>query len=108
MRTEWTKQRQKEKIRTQMHYARQGIITEEMEYVARREKLHAGDRSRRSRARPDDHPRQHQSHQPGADVHRRRLQVQDQRQHRQLGHHLEHRGRTREAALLGEVSAPTR
>ena len=26
-------------IRTQMHYARQGVITEEMEYVARRERL---------------------------------------------------------------------
>ena len=42
MRTEWTKQRLKDKIRTQMHYARQGIITEEMTYVARREKLQPG------------------------------------------------------------------
>ena len=32
-------------IRTQMHYARQGRITEEMEYVARRERLPAGNRS---------------------------------------------------------------
>ena len=39
MRTEWVKQRQSDKIRTQMHYARRGIITEEMIYVARREKL---------------------------------------------------------------------
>src|SRR5213079_698544 len=32
-------QRQNDKIRTQMHYARQGTITEEMHYVAKREKL---------------------------------------------------------------------
>src|SRR3984957_5880730 len=39
MRTEWVARRQGARIRTQMHYARQGRITEEMEYVARREKL---------------------------------------------------------------------
>jgi phosphomethylpyrimidine synthase len=39
MRTEWVKKRQNDKIRTQMHYARRGIVTEEMEYVARRERL---------------------------------------------------------------------
>ena len=32
-------QRAGDKIRTQMHYARQGRITEEMEYVAQRERL---------------------------------------------------------------------
>jgi phosphomethylpyrimidine synthase len=37
MRTEWTARRQGDPVRTQMHYARQGIITEEMDYVARRE-----------------------------------------------------------------------
>jgi phosphomethylpyrimidine synthase len=41
MRTEWVKKRQNDKIRTQMHYARRGIITEEMQYVARREGLDA-------------------------------------------------------------------
>ena len=30
MRTEWVAKRKNDKIRTQMHYARQGIITEEM------------------------------------------------------------------------------
>ena len=74
---------------TQMHYARRGIVTPEMEFVAIREnqqhrgdrakphllqaacrasrsarripKLdHAGIRARRSRARPRDHPGQHQ------------------------------------------------
>src|SRR5664279_1770535 len=39
MRTEWVASRQNDPIRTQMHYARQGLITEEMEYVARRERL---------------------------------------------------------------------
>jgi phosphomethylpyrimidine synthase len=39
MRTEWTEKRESDKIRTQMHYARQGLVTPEMEYVARRENL---------------------------------------------------------------------
>src|SRR5215468_7726491 len=39
MRTDWVAKRQNDKIRTQMHYARQGVITEEMQYVAKREKL---------------------------------------------------------------------
>src|SRR5215831_19056963 len=38
IRQEWVSKRTGP-IVTQMHYARQGIITEEMEYVARREKL---------------------------------------------------------------------
>ena len=41
MRTEWVQQRLNDKIRTQMHYARRGIITGEMEYVARSENLSA-------------------------------------------------------------------
>ena len=39
MRSEWIAQRQDDSIRTQIHYARKGIITQEMEYVARRENL---------------------------------------------------------------------
>src|ERR1700724_3025767 len=39
MRTDWVAKRQNDTIRTQMHYARQGIITEEMHYVAKRESL---------------------------------------------------------------------
>ena len=38
MRTEWVAKRNDDPIRTQMHYARQGIITEEMQYVAQRER----------------------------------------------------------------------
>jgi phosphomethylpyrimidine synthase len=39
MRTEWITPRLKDPIRTQMHYARKGVVTEEMQYVARRERL---------------------------------------------------------------------
>jgi phosphomethylpyrimidine synthase len=39
MRTEWVTKRQNDQIRTQMHYARQGVITEEMHYVAKRESV---------------------------------------------------------------------
>src|SRR5215469_1458020 len=39
MRTQWIAERQPDSIRTQMHYARQGRITGEMQYVARRENL---------------------------------------------------------------------
>ena len=39
MRTDWVARRSGDRIRTQIHYARQGRITEEMEYVARRERL---------------------------------------------------------------------
>src|SRR5690242_2493191 len=39
MRTEWVAKRQNDRVRTQMHYARQGVVTEEMDYVAKREKI---------------------------------------------------------------------
>src|SRR5881392_2564933 len=39
MRTEWVARRSEDKIRTQIHYARRGRITEEMEYVAKRERM---------------------------------------------------------------------
>src|SRR6516165_2765149 len=39
MRKNWVAQRQNDKIRTQMHYARKGMVTEEIDYVAKREKL---------------------------------------------------------------------
>src|SRR4051812_16356799 len=39
MRTDWVAKRNNDPIRTQIHYARKGIITEEMQYVARRERL---------------------------------------------------------------------
>ncbi len=39
MRNEWVARRSGDRIRTQMHYARQGQVTEEMEYVAKRERI---------------------------------------------------------------------
>ncbi|HYP14885.1 MAG TPA: phosphomethylpyrimidine synthase ThiC [Bryobacteraceae bacterium] len=41
MRKEWVQQRANDSVRTQMHYARKGVITGEMEYVARRESIPA-------------------------------------------------------------------
>jgi len=41
MRSEWITPRLKDSIRTQMHYGRQGAITQEMEYIARRESVAA-------------------------------------------------------------------
>ncbi len=41
MRTEWVAQRSKDPIPTQIYYDRQDVVTEEMEYVARRERLSA-------------------------------------------------------------------
>ena len=41
MRSEWVAKRQNDPIRTQIHYARRGMVTEEMEYVARLERLPA-------------------------------------------------------------------
>jgi phosphomethylpyrimidine synthase len=39
MRTEWVAKRENDKIRTQMHYARKGVVTEEMHFVAKRENI---------------------------------------------------------------------
>lgn len=39
MRTQWLKERENDKVRTQMYYAKQGLITQEMQYVAELEKL---------------------------------------------------------------------
>jgi len=42
MRSQWVEKRAADPIRTQMHYARKGLTTEEMKFVARRERLEAG------------------------------------------------------------------
>jgi phosphomethylpyrimidine synthase len=42
MRTEWISPRLNDPIRTQMHYARKGAVIEEMQFVARRERLEPG------------------------------------------------------------------
>ena len=41
MRTKWVAKRNGQENVSQMHYARQGLITEEMQYVAQRENLPA-------------------------------------------------------------------
>src|SRR5580693_2171615 len=41
MRTEWVARRLGDRTKTQMHYARKGVVTEEMAYVAAREKVEA-------------------------------------------------------------------
>jgi phosphomethylpyrimidine synthase len=41
MRNEWVEKRRGQENVTQMHYARKGVITEEMAYVAKREKVEA-------------------------------------------------------------------
>ena len=39
MRSSWVKERENDSVRTQMYYAKKGIITQEMEYVAKIEDL---------------------------------------------------------------------
>jgi phosphomethylpyrimidine synthase len=39
MRKEWVAKRDADRVRTQMHYARKGIVTEEMQYIAAREHI---------------------------------------------------------------------
>ena len=39
MRSDWVEKRKNDKIRTQLYYARQGIVTEEMHFIASRESL---------------------------------------------------------------------
>ena len=70
---------------SQMRYARRGVVTEEMEYIAFREKQPV-ELIRDEVARgTNDHSRQHQPSRTRADGDRRRLALQDQREHRQLG-----------------------
>jgi phosphomethylpyrimidine synthase len=42
MRKEWVARRRDDKNKTQMHYARRGVVTEEMVYVAERERVEPG------------------------------------------------------------------
>ena len=112
---------------TQYEFARAGIITKEMIYVAERENLgrkqqleraewaqqrrrelrrlgaavrDAGIRARRDRARPRHHPLQHQPRRARADGDRPQLPDQDQRQYRQLGGELLGRGRDRQDGVV--------
>ena len=103
MRQDWVAKRKDDKIRTQMHYARQGIVTEEMRFVARTRDARSGTGPLRSGPRPDDRPRQRKSRQPGTHVHRRGFHVQDQLQHRQLGGDQRRCRGVGEARVLAQV-----
>ena len=54
---------------SQMHWASRGVITEEMRFVAGREKIDPEADSRRNRPRPPDYSRQCEPSQPGTDGH---------------------------------------
>ncbi len=111
---------------TQYEFARAGIVTEEMIFVAARENLgrehmcadaagatcrwrefwrrdpflrDAGIRPRRNCAGPRDHPRQHQSSGIGADDHRPQFPRQGECQYRQFGGDLFRRRGSRENGL---------
>ena len=60
----------------------------------------AGVCAQRSGARTRHHPGQYQPHRAGAHGHWSQLPGQDQRQHRQLGRHVQHRGRSRKTGLV--------
>ena len=64
--------------------------------------------ARRGGARPGDHPGQHQPPGDRADDHRPQVPGEDQRQHRQLGRRLLHRGGGREDDAGRPAGAPTR
>ena len=65
-RAEWITKRREEAARSgdtnmsQMHFARKGLLTEEMLFVAEREQVCARADPRRSCCRPHDHPGQRQ------------------------------------------------
>ena len=88
---------------TQLHFARQGVVTTEMEFVAIREGLDPEFVRSEDRPRPRHHPRERQSPRARADDHRAELRGEDQRQYRQLGGQLLDRRRGRQAALVDVV-----
>ena len=120
---------------TQYEFARAGIITEEMIYVAHRENLareaalagaaerHADGESfgaeipefvtpefvrAEDRARPGDHPRQHQPRRTGADGDRPQFPGQGQRQYRQFRRHPRASPRRSRRWCGRSAGAPTR
>ena len=68
MRTEWVAKRRGQGNVSQMHYARQGVITEEMHYVATRERLPVELIRDEGGKRQNDYSCQHQSHKLRTDV----------------------------------------
>ena len=70
MRSEWVKSRRNDAAPTQMFYARGGIITPEMEYVAQIEGL--SPETVRDEVGQDDNPREYKSPKFSADGYRPR------------------------------------
>ena len=103
LREPWIATRRASAMVTQLQFARAGIVTEEMEFVAVREGFDPRLRARRSRARPRNHPGQHQSSRTRADDYRPQLRGQDQRQHRQLRGVVVDRRGSGEAAVVDAV-----
>ena len=92
---------------SQMHFARRGVITEEMQFVAEREKIEPElVRSEIARGRRH-HSRERESPFARADGHRHRLPLQDQREHRQLRGDVGSGAGAGEASPRGARTAPT-
>ena len=110
-RAEWISRRKQQNSDgnfSQMHYARQGVITEEMSFIAHKEKLTpelVRDEVARGRMiipANINHPELEPMAIGVAAL------VQDQRQHRQLGRHLRNRRRARRSCTPPSTTAPTR
>jgi hypothetical protein len=103
-RADWIVRRKAEAARTgdtnlsQMHFARKGLLTEEMAYVAKREDLAVEVIRDEVAAGTADYSGEREPSGAGADGDRDRDAVQGEREHRQLGDHVEHRRRAAQAA----------
>ena len=93
---------------TQMHYARRARSRRRWSSSRSARACRAELVRERGRARPRDHPGQHQPPRVRADDHRPQLPREDQRQHRQLGRRLLDRGGGREDDAGRRAGAPTR
>ena len=95
-RAEWIVNRKAEVARTgdtnvsQMHFARLGRITEEMAFVAEREKIDAALVRDEVAAGPADYSGEHQPSRAGADGHRHCHAVQGEREYRQFRDYIEY------------------
>ena len=85
---------------TQLHFARQGIITPEMRFAAARENREPEFVRVGNRPRPGDPPGQHQPSRERADDHRPQLPREGQRQHWQIGRPFLDRRRSGKAAMV--------
>ena len=100
LRAPWIAARRGSANQSQMHFARQGVITPEMRFVAVRESVTPEFVRDEIASRPRDPAREHQPPRDRADDHRQEFPRQDQREHRQQrGRELTIERRGRQAAL---------